>query len=83
MAELEKQEERLIRIKTAPTKAIKCMFCDHKGQSMVEETTSVITYFVLIIIIFATWDWIIAETWLYPFSILFIVLPMVAGFFRI
>ena len=48
-----------------------------------EETTSVITWFIIGIIIMATWDWPIAQTILYPTFIVFIALPMIGGFFRI
>ena len=59
------------------------MYCDHKGQSIVEESTSVLTWLVTFIILMATWDWVIANTIFYPLAFLFIILPTLAGIFRI
>ena len=50
---------------------------------MVEETTSVISYLVIAMIIMATWDWKIASSWLYTLSLIFCIFPIIAGFFRI
>ena len=83
MQQLDKQERKLVEVRLGQTKQIKCMFCGHKGQSFMEETTSVITYLVFAILILGTWDWIIASTWIYPIVLIFFVLPVIAGFFRI
>ena len=83
MQELELQEQKLLLIQMAQTKIIKCNYCGHKGQSMVEETTSVISYLVIAIIVMVSWDWQIASSWIYPLSFLLCIFPIVAGFFRI
>jgi hypothetical protein len=67
----------------APTKTIKCDHCGHKGQSMVEEETSIITFFIFAMICFSTWEWILAINWLWYAFLLLFVLPILAGIFRI
>ena len=63
------------------SKTIKCIYCDHKGQSMVHETTSVITYILSGIFMMFTWEY--TASWLYIWSLLFIVIPFIGGIFRI
>ena len=70
-------------IQMAQTKIIKCNYCGHKGQSLVEESTSVISYLIIAMIVMATWDWQIASSWLYPLSFILCIFPIIAGFFRI
>lgn len=77
--ELEEQEEKLIYFQLAPTKTIKCIHCGHKGQSEVEESTSVISFLLMVMILILTYDW---GTWW--FFVLFMVLfPCITGIFRI
>lgn len=81
MKELNDNERKLIRYRLSPTKMIKCSFCEHKGQSVVEETTSVLTYLFGAIFIILTWDWSGSLTYFFFFTLC--LLPIFAGIFRI
>lgn len=83
MHQLEKQEEQLIFMQLAQTKTIICNFCGHKGQSEVEDETSIITYFILLMIIVGTYDFKIAQSMLWYLFLFLIVLPVIAGLLRI
>ena len=48
---------------------------------MVHESTSVITYFLSAIFMMFTWEY--TASWLYIWSLLFIVIPFIGGIFRI
>ena len=48
---------------------------------MVNETTSVITWFLSAIFMMLTWEY--TASWLYIWSLLFIVIPFIGGIFRI
>ena len=60
---------------------IKCKFCDHKGQSIVEESTSLLTYLFLALYMLFTWQW--SDGFMYWFIIAVFILPILAGLFRI
>lgn len=81
MNELNKKERELIRFRLSQSKTIKCTYCDHKGQSMVEETTSILTYLFGAIFIIMTWDYTGSYTYFFFFTLF--VLPILAGIFRI
>lgn len=83
MSELERQEEKLIYMQLAPTKTIKCTFCDHKGQSEVDEETSIITYLIFVMMLVGTYDWAIAQSFLWYMFLFLIVLPLIGGILRI
>ena len=72
----------------SPTKHIKCIYCDTKGQSMVEESTSVLTFFGLFFFFMLTWSWGVTNSdhygrLVYFTFVLFILFPILAGIFRI
>ena len=83
MGELERQEQQIVQFRLGGAKTIKCIYCEHKGQSLVEESTSVITYLIFFIIVLMTWQSTFAGTTLYFVLMLFFVLPILGGIFRI
>ena len=83
MHELEEQENAIIRFRLGQSKTIKCKYCDHKGQSTVEESTSIITFMLFTMIILATRDYLFSFTWMYVSFQLLFVLPFLAGILRI
>lgn len=81
MKELDKKERDLIRFRLSQTKMIKCTFCGHKGQSIVEETTSILTYLFGAMFIMLTWDYSGSLSYFFFFTLF--LLPIIAGIFRI
>ena len=72
----------------SPSKHIKCKFCGEKGQSIVEESTSILTYIVFAIYLILTWEWGLKNRSPFGFYGYFafaflIVLPLIGGIFRI
>ena len=81
MNELHEKEREIVRLRFSQTKMIKCTYCDHKGQSIVEETTSVLTWLFGAAYIILTWDY--AGSLMYCMFFFLFVLPIFAGIFRI